>query len=313
MKNCDAKFIKTITPPCIVGNYKILEQVGTTTTGFPIYKCLCLKCDKIINLNSRSIRKYIDLPCTHKLNNIGRLKDFSGLKFGKLTVVRIHEIKALKRNVAFWECKCDCGGKKIVSSHGLVSGSTKSCGCLIKEINRPGANKKPNEIIDYGDYYGIILNNTSNIAFIDKQDLVFIKYGSIYESRNGYATLHYLGKERFLHRIIFNMADNYDKNIQIDHINHNRLDNRRCNLRVVSPYENAFNAKKKLDNKIAIKHRNIYPSGKSFKVSIGHKGKYLYLGVYKTLEQALKVRDEFVKSTGFLYGNRDDYADNSNI
>jgi hypothetical protein len=30
----------------------------------------------------------------------------------------------------FWECLCDCGNLKVVSSDNLVNGGTKSCGCI---------------------------------------------------------------------------------------------------------------------------------------------------------------------------------------
>lgn len=49
-----------------------------------------------------------------------------GEKFGKLTVI---EIPSYKR----WICRCDCGGKTIVSPGNIVNGHTKSCGCFKKQ------------------------------------------------------------------------------------------------------------------------------------------------------------------------------------
>jgi hypothetical protein len=61
------------------------------------------------------------------------LKDLTGLQFGRLTVVRY----AGSKNGAVWFCICVCDGKEIpVAAHNLVSGDTKSCGCLCRETNR---------------------------------------------------------------------------------------------------------------------------------------------------------------------------------
>lgn len=52
-----------------------------------------------------------------------------GDTFGKLSVVEAapnHPSTGRTR----WICKCSCGSSKIVVGHQLVSGDTKSCGCL---------------------------------------------------------------------------------------------------------------------------------------------------------------------------------------
>ena len=59
--------------------------------------------------------------------------DLTGRRFGKLKVILFSgkdSRKALK-----WLCKCDCGNKTITLGKRLRPGLTKSCGCLIKEIN----------------------------------------------------------------------------------------------------------------------------------------------------------------------------------
>ena len=59
-------------------------------------------------------------------------KDLTGQRFGRLTVIRRHD----KVNGYFrWECACDCGTMKIVSSPSLHGGA-RSCGCLLAEHNK---------------------------------------------------------------------------------------------------------------------------------------------------------------------------------
>lgn len=65
---------------------------------------------------------------------VGRAKDITGERFGRLTVIgRTHNIK----NYTAWLCKCDCGNYKIVTTSGLKSGDYVSCGCKRKELNTP--------------------------------------------------------------------------------------------------------------------------------------------------------------------------------
>ena len=53
--------------------------------------------------------------------------DLTGKKFGKLTVVGFKERVAYQN---YWRCLCSCGNTSIVREDHLLSGHTKSCGCL---------------------------------------------------------------------------------------------------------------------------------------------------------------------------------------
>ena len=61
-------------------------------------------------------------------------RDLSGLVFERLTVVGRAPNRKDAR--AYWDCKCLCGSKVIVSSSDLGTGHTKSCGCLNAEVRR---------------------------------------------------------------------------------------------------------------------------------------------------------------------------------
>lgn len=58
------------------------------------------------------------------------LTDISGKVFGRLTAIRFVN---RARNSSIWECRCVCGTTKLVRRQHLLSGATKSCGCLIGE------------------------------------------------------------------------------------------------------------------------------------------------------------------------------------
>ncbi|MSS19419.1 AP2/ERF family transcription factor [Pseudoramibacter porci] len=57
-------------------------------------------------------------------------QDLIGKKFGKLTVL---DIFRTKKGAKKCRCRCDCGKDTSVYYTNLVSGRTKSCGCLMRQ------------------------------------------------------------------------------------------------------------------------------------------------------------------------------------
>lgn len=60
-----------------------------------------------------------------------KAKDITGERFGRLTAIR-HVRNDGRQQL--WEFKCDCGATRILRKGNVTSGSTKSCGCLLKEV-----------------------------------------------------------------------------------------------------------------------------------------------------------------------------------
>lgn len=59
------------------------------------------------------------------------LKDLTGKKFGRLSVIR----RAPNRGErTMWACRCDCGNEAVIDGLNMVSGRVKSCGCLRREV-----------------------------------------------------------------------------------------------------------------------------------------------------------------------------------
>ena len=59
--------------------------------------------------------------------------DLTGKKFGKLEVIGVHDTGSRK---TYYVCQCDCGDIKVVRADALISGATKSCGCIKKEQDK---------------------------------------------------------------------------------------------------------------------------------------------------------------------------------
>lgn len=69
---------------------------------------------------------------------MAKRKDLTGFRSGKLVALRMLYVQHFKcgREHEMWECLCDCGKKVVVDKGCLMRQSTKSCGCLKRELAR---------------------------------------------------------------------------------------------------------------------------------------------------------------------------------
>ena len=103
--------------------------------GDVIWECRC-DCGKLTRVRAHSLLRETTQSCgclraERIFQSHGR--DLAGQRFGRLTAIR--PTKERRCAVVVWECKCDCGNTKLVRGDSLVTGNTKSCGCLRKRIN----------------------------------------------------------------------------------------------------------------------------------------------------------------------------------
>lgn len=96
------------------------------------YICKC-KCGNIIEVDGNALRTEHTRSCGCLRKENLPYKDLLNQRFGKLVVKSL--IGSSERG-KIWHCECDCGNECDISSKGLLSGKTKSCGCLrsYKEI-----------------------------------------------------------------------------------------------------------------------------------------------------------------------------------
>lgn len=104
---------------------KRAENIGTAAA----WECLC-ECGgtKIVrgsHLRSGQVKSCGCIPFKRTF------EDYTGKKFGRLTVIKLHSVDKHRNRV--WECECECGNKVNVIGNDLYRGHTKSCGCLQKE------------------------------------------------------------------------------------------------------------------------------------------------------------------------------------
>ena len=143
--------------------------------------------------------------------------------------------------------------------------------------------------ITYIDLYNIKCEVIAQVI-IDTEDLDKVKDIKWKLSNSGYAmNTPKSGPATHMSRVIYG-EDKLNNELFVDHINHNTLDNRKCNLRAATKSQNAMNS-----IKMGNPSNNIIPgvylteSG-SYSATIKHMQQTYYLGTYDTFENAAYAR-----------------------
>ena len=94
-----------------------------------LYNYNCKNCGSLFQSKYKD-RQYCSRKCICAEMSKNKIKDYGeliGKRFGRLVVVK-REIKRGRH--PYLLCKCDCGKNVAVNVDHLLSGKTKSCGCL---------------------------------------------------------------------------------------------------------------------------------------------------------------------------------------
>lgn len=125
----------------------------------------------------------------------------------------------------------------------------------------------------------------------DKKDEHLVKQFKWHISKAGYAQSRTCKRHtgyNYFHRLILNAKDDEI----VDHINENKLDNRRENLRLVNKSVNELNSEKaRPRSKTGVRGITVTNYGR-YQARLTFEGKTYQLGNYKSLEDAKKAYDD---------------------
>lgn len=152
----------------------------------------------------------------------------------------------------------------------------------------------------YGYAFRKILLNRGRFAIVDQDDFEKFKEYKWHllrvHSRSQYAgRMVKRGNKRCretMHRVVTNAPDG----LYVDHINHNGLDNRKENLRIVTPEQNAWNTRGQ-DNNISSQYKGVSWNKKRRKwvVSIRIDRKSKHIGFFEDEKEAAAAYDKAAK------------------
>lgn len=220
-----------------------------------------------------------------------QVEDLTGKKFGRLTVVARAEDywQPCGRRKISWLCQCDCGSEPVViRGQYLKNGKTQSCGCLQRERTAKSnldKKRKRNQYDDMGDYLIGHFFNCEDSFKVDKEDYEKIKDYCWYKNARGYVTSTVNNKTIKIHQIIMDGKG-------IDHINGDKLDNRKKNLRFCTTAENVRNVGLRSNNTSGITGVSYSNREGKWKANIIYNGTFIRLGTFADKENAIKARKE---------------------
>lgn len=140
----------------------------------------------------------------------------------------------------------------------------------------------------YGIGYAL---NTGKPFYFDLEDFDKIKDQQWYESKRGYI----YNFKNYLHRLVMQPKDNEE----VDHIFHNKLDNRKQNLRLCTHIDNTKNIKLSPLNTSGYKGVSYVKESGKWRADIYYNKKRICLGRYQTKEEAHQA---YVSKAKELFG-----------
>ena len=190
---------------------------------------------------------------------MGCFTSLSGKTFGRLTVISLHD--RLNKKIR-WNCTCRCGNSVIVMGSNLTTGHTISCGCAYDLAVRycPGS--------------GLLFHGKK---LITKKDW------------RGYIMVRIRTKLHAVHRLAWEMMNGpIPGDMEIDHINRIKHDNRIANLRLVSHRDNMLNVANRVGSTSKYKGVSLIRRTGRWYASSKISGTSTGLGLYDTeLEAAI--------------------------
>lgn len=202
-------------------------------------------------------------------------------EFNRLKVI---EFDRKVGNKFYWKCECECGNIVSVEGSKIRNGHTKSCGCFKSETIHRQRKQNQYEIID--GYVKVKLNDESYMI-CDIEDWERLKNHHWHLNAVGYASSGTSDKALLFHKEVTRT-----KKEIIDHINRNKLDNRKINLRIADKRINTINRDLQPNNTTG--YKGVYCDRRygTWNARVTVLEKTIHLGTYKTKEEAIKARIE---------------------
>lgn len=136
----------------------------------------------------------------------------------------------------------------------------------------------------------IYVTNRKEPAIIDLQDYEKIKNYHWINDKGYTQSYFWNGKKEkrfYLHKLIMDLRDS---KTMVDHINGNPLDNRKCNLRIVTTQQNNINHKVRKDSKSGVSGVFFDKDKKLWRAVISLNRKHIHLGYFENIDDAIRVR-----------------------
>lgn len=204
----------------------------------------------------------------------------AGDKFGKLNIMEELDSYYAESGIRTRKflCKCECGNTKVAPLYYLKAENPCCDKCSRKVASTKS--RKYNTYETDGEVTKVI-DERGNFALIDTEDLEKVKPYYFYKGSGDYYVANKMIDKKkityFLHRFITDCP----KGLVVDHLNHNRADNRKVNLKVCTLQDNRKNMP--VIGVVLLEHTDKWTA------SVKEGDSIKYLGVYDTFDEAVEA------------------------
>lgn len=145
--------------------------------------------------------------------------------------------------------------------------------------------------------------STGETFTFDAEDFERIRDTTWYRCNSG----NYIGDRSgyCIHRRIMNAPVGYE----VDHINHDPLDNRKSNLRICTHRENQYNQPLQRNNTSGASGVSYYPPRRKYRARIKYDQQEIHLGYFTSFLEAVQARNEAMRCLFGEYGVYNDVPD----
>lgn len=253
---------------CKFGELTIVDVIKENQRYKFVCDCSCGEKNKIVQVTDILSGKV--KTCGSCLAN-----KLVGKKIDKLLVIeRVNDSKSQLK------CLCDCGNIVYYKACVLNSGKIHSCG------------KCPINTYEFYDTYVIGYTFKGEKFYFDLDDYDVVSQYVWRLHHSGYVVTS-LPEENghrkilTLHNLVFGKHC-----YKVDHINRNKQDNRKNNLRLVSNSLNGFNINKQINNTSGKTGVSYLKKNNCYTAYIGYQNETIYLGSFKDYNDAVRARKQ---------------------
>lgn len=209
------------------------------------------------------------------------VNDIVGRRFGKLIV---RKCIGRKNGHLHYECVCDCGNVIEVYRYNLFKGATTSC----HKCDKPRIETEGDHLRYHCASGGSFIFDAEDLELAMSRQWHINKFGYVVHQVHIKADGKRTHRNEWFHRMSLCAPDD----VIVDHINGDRLDNRKVNLRYATRSQNNSNSKLRSHNRSGYKGICYIPRVDSYTAEVKIDGVKHYLGIFKTAEEAACAYDE---------------------
>lgn len=205
-------------------------------------------------------------------------EDLTDRRFGNLIVLFKH--KQSQNGGSSWVCRCDCGHVDIVQGYKLLNGSKTKC-----------------SFCNFGKYFfsddfqtAVCELPNGNSFCIDFEDFGKVSQYKWSMTPDGYFKAS-LGSRKSGHILLHRLILTPPENLVVDHINGDRSNNCKGNLRICRQQQNTWNSGLSQNSISRIKGVSYDPRRGKWSARI-YKERQINLGSFESQEEAARAYDE---------------------